>query len=148
MSPDEAPSPKDVALAYFKAVDSGGDVLSLFADDAYAFFPKHPYARGIEQIAELVGHVAPQWESIEHTIAYFNFFQDGDTVVVEGSSRGRLTEELGGGDWSEMEGFGGRFCNVFEVKAGKITRLHIYLDPDYAGKDTARYPWLNSPAAD
>jgi len=25
--------------------------------------------------------------------------------------------------------------------------VFIYLDPDYAGKDTARYPWLDGEAA-
>jgi hypothetical protein len=32
---------------------------------------------------------------------------------------------------------------VFEIRDWKIQRCFIYLDPDYAGKDTARYPWLN-----
>jgi len=28
------------------------------------------------------------------------------------------------------------------VRDWLIQRCFIYLDPDYAGKDTARYPWL------
>jgi hypothetical protein len=31
---------------------------------------------------------------------------------------------------------------VFEIRDWLIQRCFIYLDPDYAGKDTARYPWL------
>jgi hypothetical protein len=31
---------------------------------------------------------------------------------------------------------------VFEIRDWKIQRCFIYLDPDYAGRDTARYPWL------
>lgn len=142
MTIDTPLTPREVAIAYFKAVDGGGDVLSLFAEDAYAFFPKHPYARSKQEIGELVGHIAPLWKSIQHTIALFNFFEQGDTVVVEGSSRGELQDDAGGGTWTETEGFGGRFCNVFEVRDSKIQRLHIYLDPDYGGHDTARYPWL------
>ena len=45
-------------------------------------------------------------------------------------------------------GGAGRWCDVFEIRDWKIQRCFIYLDPDYAGKDTARYPWLegrNSP---
>ena len=38
----------------------------------------------------------------------------------------------------------GRWCDCFTVKEGKITRLFIYLDPDYAGKDTARYGWITA----
>ena len=37
----------------------------------------------------------------------------------------------------------GRWCDVFEIRDWKIQRVFIYLDPDYAGKDTARYPWLS-----
>jgi hypothetical protein len=33
---------------------------------------------------------------------------------------------------------------VFEIRDGKIQRCFIYLDPDYAGQDTGRYPWLAS----
>ena len=36
----------------------------------------------------------------------------------------------------------GRWCDVFEVRDFLIQRCFIYLDPDYAGGDTARYPWL------
>jgi len=37
----------------------------------------------------------------------------------------------------------GRWCDVFEIRDWKIARCFIYLDPDYAGKDPERYPWLN-----
>ena len=47
-------------------------------------------------------------------------------------------------DWAES-----RWCDVFEIRDFKIQRCFIYLDPDYAGADTARYPWLKeaSPVA-
>jgi hypothetical protein len=35
-----------------------------------------------------------------------------------------------------------RWCDVFEIRDWKIQRCVIYLDPDYAGMDTERYPWL------
>jgi ketosteroid isomerase-like protein len=142
MAADAPRNPREVAIAYFKAVDNRGDLLALFADDAYVFFPKHSYVRGKEQVTQLVRDITPLWKSIEHAIALFNFFEQGDTVVVEGSSRGEVRDELGGGSWTETDRFGGRFCNVFEVRDGKIQRLHVYLDPDYAGNDTGRYPWL------
>ena len=34
---------------------------------------------------------------------------------------------------------GGRFCNVFKFRDGRISSLHIYLDPDYTGEDEARF---------
>jgi hypothetical protein len=38
----------------------------------------------------------------------------------------------------------GRWCDVFEIRDFLIQRCFIYLDPDYAGLDTARYPWLSA----
>ena len=37
----------------------------------------------------------------------------------------------------------GRWCDAMEIRDGRIERLFIYLDPDYAGADTERYPWLD-----
>jgi hypothetical protein len=37
---------------------------------------------------------------------------------------------------------------VFEIRDWQIHRCFIYLDPDYAGQDTARYPWLAARAAE
>ena len=40
-------------------------------------------------------------------------------------------------DWAA-----GRWCDVFEIRDFLIQRCFIYLDPDYAGKDADRYPWI------
>jgi hypothetical protein len=63
-----------------------------------------------------------------------------DTFVVEGRSIGEHRDgpwKAGDPDWGA-----GRWCDIFEVRDGLIQRCFIYLDPDYAGKDTERYPWL------
>ena len=132
--------PTAVVMEYFARLNAGGNILELFSEDVCCFFPKHSYARGIREVTQLVMDVVPIYKSIEHDVSKFNFVVQGDTVVVEGASRGELSEPAGGGTWTETEG--GRFCNVFECSGGKITRLHYYLDPDYTGRDTARYPWL------
>lgn len=61
-------------------------------------------------------------------------------LAVEGWSVGAHRD----GPWKagEPEHRAGRWCDVFEVRDGKIERSSIYLDPDDAGRDTARYPWL------
>ncbi len=48
------------------------------------------------------------------------------------------------GRWraGQPEWGGGRWCNVFEIRDWLIHRAFVYLDPDYAGRDTERYPWL------
>jgi hypothetical protein len=38
----------------------------------------------------------------------------------------------------------GRWRNVFEIRDFKIQRCFVYLDPDFAGMDVERYPWLRS----
>jgi len=64
----------------------------------------------------------------------------GDTVVCEGTSHGEHQD----GPWRAgvPEWAAGRWCDVFEIRDWKIQRCFIYLDPDYAAKDTERYPWL------
>jgi ketosteroid isomerase-like protein len=134
-------SPTDVVAMYFKRMDLGGDVYELFADDAYFWFPKLGEARGLPAIRELTAKMFPLWKSVDHVIPYLNYVAEGPMVVAEGRTRGELAS---GFTWTEDDALGrGRFCNVFEIRGGKIRRLHIYQDPDYAGEDTARYPWNN-----
>ncbi len=138
---------KSVAIEYLKAFDrggvtsTGGSIVDLFADDAEVYFPKWGIARGKEQIARLFADVGGTLKSVTHHFAYFNWiFSGSDTLVCEGTSHGEHRDGLwqaGVPEW----GAGG-WCDVFEVRDWKIQRLFIYLDPDYAGRDIARYPWL------
>ena len=139
---------KSVALEYLKAFDNagvtsdGGSILDLFADDAQVYFPKWGIARGKEQIGKLFGDVGGTLKSIVHHFSHFNWIFSGeDLVVCEGTSHGEHQD----GPWRAdvPEHGAGRWCDVFEIRDWKIHRCFIYLDPDYAGKDTARYPWLN-----
>jgi ketosteroid isomerase-like protein len=130
---------KSVALEYFKRLDRGGDLFELFAEDARVYFPKWGVAEGKGEIEKLFGDVGSTLSSIEHHYEYFNYMIVDDTVVVEGTSHGATT---GGVEWWGGVTHAGRFCDVFEIRDGKIIRLFIYLDPDYAGTDTDRYPWL------
>ena len=72
-------------------------------------------------------------------MAYVNVIQQGDTVVVEGTSYGATKS---GVEWRAGQTHAGRWCDVFEIRDFKIQRCFIYLDPDYESADTARYPWL------
>ncbi|MGD0906317.1 MAG: nuclear transport factor 2 family protein [Candidatus Acidiferrales bacterium] len=140
---------KSVALEYLKAFDhggvtaDGGSILDLFADDAQVYFPKWGIASGKAQIGKLFGDVGGTLKSIQHHYDKFNWiFSGGDTIVCEGTSEGEHRD----GPWlaGNPQWGAGRWCDVFEIRNGKIQRVFIYLDPDYAGKDTSRYPWLNS----
>jgi hypothetical protein len=109
---------KSVVVEYLKAFDKAGvrpdgsSILDLFADDALVYFPKWGLAHGKEQIGKMFGDVGATIRAITHDYSHFNCH--------------------GAGYW----------CDVFEIRDWKIQRCFIYLDPDYAGKDTARYPWL------
>ena len=140
---------KSVALEYLRAFDNGGvtstggSILDLFADDAQVYFPKWGLANGKKNIGQLFGDVGGTLTSIVHHYSHFNWVISGDMVVCEGTSHGEHRD----GPWRAgvPEWAAGRWCDVFEIRDWKIQRCFIYLDPDYAAKDTARYPWLPRP---
>jgi hypothetical protein len=138
---------KSVALEYLKAFDNGGvtsnggGILDLFAEDAQVYFPKWGLANGKAEIGKLFGDVGGTIKSITHDYSHFNWiFSGSDLVVAEGTSHGEHRD----GPWRAgvPEWGAGRWCDVFEIRDWLIQRCFIYLDPDYAGRDTARYPWL------
>jgi ketosteroid isomerase-like protein len=130
---------KSVALEYLKRLDRGEGFFDLFSDDAEVYFPKWGLATGREEFEKLFQDLGSLLASIRHDYAYFNYIIQGDFVVVEGTSYGKTKE---GREWRAGVTHAGRWCDVFEIRDLKIQRVFIYLDPDYAGADTARYPWL------
>jgi hypothetical protein len=137
---------KSVALEYLKAFDNGGttstggSILDLFASDAQVYFPKWGIANGRDEIGRLFGDVGGTLKAITHDYSHFNWVISGDMVVCEGTSYGEHRD----GPWRAgvPESGAGRWCDVFEIRDWLIQRCFIYLDPDYAGRDTDRYPWL------
>jgi SnoaL-like domain len=138
---------KSVALEYLKAFDNGGvtstgqPLLELFASDAQVYFPKWGIATGTDQIRRLFADVGSTIKSIVHHYSHFNWIlSGGDLLVCEGTSHGEHRD----GAWrADQPPWGaGRWCDVFEIRDWLIQRCFIYLDPDYAGRDTARYPWI------
>jgi hypothetical protein len=81
-------------------------------------------------------------ERISHDLPRCTFTAAGQTVFVEGYTRGATRT---GAEWVGGSTPGGRFCSVFEFQGSKIARMYIYLDPDYAGADSARFLW-NEPS--
>ncbi|MFI1168020.1 nuclear transport factor 2 family protein [Streptomyces sp. NPDC020801] len=138
---------KAVVIAYLKAFDNGGaghdgtPLLDFFAEDADFFFPKWGLAHGKAEIGRMFGNLGDTVKSVEHHFASFNWILTGtDLLAVEGTTHGEHRD----GSWrvGVPEWGAGRWCGVFEVRDFLIQRAFIYLDPDYAGKDVARYPWL------
>ena len=139
---------KAIAISYLKSLDAGGvspttglGLFDHFADDAEVFFPKWGVARGKDQVIQMFSDVGSTLKSIRHHYDGFVWLLNGtDSFAVEGTSEGEHRD----GPWvvDTPKWGAGRFCDCFTVKDGKITSLYIYLDPDYAGKDFARYGWI------
>lgn len=109
-----------------------------FTPDAQIFFPKFGVGRGEPAWRAFAEGLFTSIAEMTHDIAGFTYVISGNTAVVEGTTRGRL---VNGGCWAGGETSGGRFVSVFKFEAGKIVRMHVYTDPDYAGDDSARFLW-------
>jgi len=137
---------KSVAVEYFKSFDrgytsDGRPFIELFAEDAVVYFPKWGIARGRKEIIKMFGDLASNFKWIIHHEYDFNTILTGtDTLVIEGRTSGEHRD----GPWeADHPAWGaGRWCDVFEIRDFLIQRVFIYLDPDYAGKDIARYQWI------
>jgi hypothetical protein len=74
-----------------------------------------------------------------HHVEDFVFIESGRLLAVEGTSEGVGPD---GETWHGGRTSGGRFCTVFEFDDdGLIRRMHVYLDPDFAGADTTGFRW-------
>lgn len=115
---------KSLASEYLKALDTGKEFLHLFDEDAEVFFPNWGVARGTKEITKLFSDLGALVDDFRHHHAYINWIIQGDMVVAEGSSEGKLKT---GETWSDS-----KWCDVFEIRDGKIHRVYIYLDPEYS----------------
>ena len=126
------------AERYFRLADQGSpEVLELFHEDAEIYFPKFGLGHGRQSLFEMIQGFQGALEFIQHDYDNLRFIASGDYVVVEGTSRGVLA----GKTWAGGTTAGGRFCNVVRFQGDRISSLHICLDPDYTGEDTARFRW-------
>lgn len=132
---------KAVALEYLLRMDRGSnDYMELFDTNAQVYLPKWGFARGTDEIQLLFNDLGGLLASIEHHNVHFNYLVQGDMVVIEGTTAGTTKN---GVSWrAGPHSHAGYWCDVFEIRNFKIQRLSIYIDPDYEGADTARYPWL------
>ena len=109
------------------------EILDLFHEDAEVYFPSSESAADVGQLFEMIKGFEGAIEFIEHDYERLNIMPSGDYVVVEGTSKGKLS----GKTWAGGKTPGGRFCNVFKFRGDRIASVHVYLEPDYAGEDAA-----------
>jgi len=125
-----------IVESYFRRVDDRDPTLiDLFTDDVEMFFPKFGVGYGKEDMVAFSKIMGDYLTCIEHDIDAFNYIISGNHVVVEGTERG-VTRD--GVEWPDRRISEGRFCNVFEFDGKLISRVFIYVDPDYTSADKER----------
>ena len=127
-----------IAREYFIRADQRRpDIFELFHEDAEIYFPKFGFGFRRQSLFEMFKGFEGELEYIQHDYDSLTFIPSGDHLVVEGTSHGKMS----GKSWTGGKTPGGRFCNVFKFRDGRISSLHVYLDPDYTGEDEARFRW-------
>ena len=122
--------------------DLGRGILDLFAEDAQVYFPNGVLPTAKEEIGQMFGDIGSTIKSIKHHFSHFNFiFSGSDLVVCEGTSQGEHRDGPAR-RCAEARRGAGATCSRFAT--GRFERCFTDLDPDYAGKDTARYPWFKN----
>ncbi|MFH7018656.1 nuclear transport factor 2 family protein [Flavobacterium sp. FlaQc-47] len=135
---EESLAGKRIAITnvYFEKIDNWDPtVLDLMSDDVQFFFPKSGIRKGKEEWGKFGELFGKYLKSIKHDIPQLRHIVQGNFVVVEGSEQGEMTD---GTKWPDGKISQGLFCNVFEFKGELITRLHVYVDPDFISADQDR----------
>jgi hypothetical protein len=133
---------KATVLYYFERTDAGQFPIDLFTEDFQFFVPKFGVGRGAADFAEMAAKASVK--QFRHQVEKFLLIEDGNTVAVEGTSEGVTAD---GVEWNGGSTPGGRFTTVFSFNsAGLIERMHIYLDPDFAGSHTDGFRWKRGAA--
>jgi hypothetical protein len=139
MTSTSADKQVSIAQEYFRRVDAGRpDIVDLMTEDVQLYFPKYGIGRGKKAFVELSTGMGDVFAEVEHDFSDYRFMSSDHHLIVEGTTRGKLKN---GRSWQAGKTPGGRFCNVFEFKDELISRVHIYLDPDYVGEDEPRFLW-------
>jgi ketosteroid isomerase-like protein len=137
-------TPIEVVSDYFTMMDAGDPAwLDLLDRNVEFWFPKFGAAVGRDGVQAFVEVLGQTVASLQHDRDTFRYHNAGSVVVVEGTERGTLCD---GRAWPDGVISTGRFCNVFELQQGLITRLAIYLDPDFGSEDRSRVEALAPPS--
>lgn len=131
----------EIAIEYFKKVDAGDpSYLDLFSENVDFFFPKFGQAKGKDALVEFGKRIGSSLTSIWHDIDGFKITTAGNTVIVEGQEGGVMSD---GTSWPDNNISMGRFCSVFEFTGKLISRMYVYVDPDFPSRDVARISVLS-----
>ncbi|AXX92729.1 hypothetical protein CPU12_02555 [Malaciobacter molluscorum LMG 25693] len=132
---------EELVIEYFKKVDNGdSSYLELFTDDVDFFFPKFGQKKGKNALVEFGNRMGSSLRSIWHDIDGFQIISVDNKVVVEGQEGGVMSD---GTSWPDNNISIGRFCSVFEFTGKLISRMYVYVDPDFPSRDLERISILS-----
>ncbi|MDM5128775.1 nuclear transport factor 2 family protein [Aeromonas salmonicida] len=130
-----------LVIEYFEKVDAGNPgYLDLFSENVDFFFPKFGQAKGKDALVEFGNRIGSSLTSIWHDIDGFKITTTGNTVIVEGQEGGVMSD---GTSWPDNNISMGRFCSVFEFTGKLISRMYVYVDPDFPSRDLERIAVLS-----
>ena len=133
---------RDLAINHFRRMDRGEPVSDTFSPSAELYLPKRGTVRGQERIAAALTQFGSMFKRLNHQPAFVNLVVDGDLVAVEGVTSGTTADGYSWGP-GDQEPQAGRWCEILEIRDFAIERCALYLDPDFAGLDRERYPWMS-----
>ena len=123
----------ELGTNFLATLDAMGDVFALMTDDVVFEFPKYGAARGKAEAGAFFQALGSYVAAVRHPAETFSYAVGQDRVVIEGRSIGRLQN---GKEWQS-----GHFVVVYDFRGELISRVAIYLDPDYVDDTQAHYPW-------
>lgn len=125
---------------YFRRSDAGEFAAELFAENFQFYWPKFGVGHGKASFFEMAGGLRGcRVRSASHHVEDFLFIEQGNRMAVEGTTEGTGFDDV---QWHGGRTPGGRFCTVFIFNdQDLIVRMHIYLDPDFTGKDQQGFLW-------
>ncbi|EJN8558408.1 nuclear transport factor 2 family protein [Vibrio alginolyticus] len=130
-----------LVVKYFEKIDAGdSSYLDLFSEDVDFFFPKFGQAKGKSALVEFGYRIGSSLISIWHDIDGFQITTAGNKVIVEGQEGGVMSD---GTSWPDNKVSTGRFCSVFEFEGKMISRMFVYVDPDFPSRDFERISVLS-----
>ncbi|EHC9865202.1 nuclear transport factor 2 family protein [Vibrio alginolyticus] len=125
-----------LVVKYFEKIDAGDpSYLDLFSEDVDFFFPKFGQAKGKSALVEFGNRIGSSLINIWHDIDGFQITTAGNKVIVEGQESGVMSD---GTSWPDNKVSTGRFCSVFEFEGKMISRMFVYVDPDFPSRDFER----------
>lgn len=123
----------ELGVRFLATLDAMGDVFALMTEDVVFEFPKYGTSRGRVEVGTFFHALGSYVAAVRHPPETFHFAVGENRVVIEGRSIGRLQN---GKEWQS-----GKFAVIYDFEGELISRVAIYLDPDYVDATQSHYPW-------